>query len=179
MFRALCVRRQEVKIVLYSIWYRHTCRWPSGAQVEQSIYYSVSSLYMFRVSATPIIRSTQICNCSLRYWSYFLCSYLPPTWPSLATLEGGSCTEPEAVVTVLFTPDDWCGWQPKHVEWTCRIINKLFCVASRWTISNKDCCMLRHPSEALIHNDHTGVSIKLLNTYNFKIFWNHNNCICE
>ena len=22
-----------VKIVLYSIWYRHTCRWPSGAQV--------------------------------------------------------------------------------------------------------------------------------------------------
>ena len=23
-----------VKIVLYSIWYHHTCRWPSGAQVE-------------------------------------------------------------------------------------------------------------------------------------------------
>jgi len=21
--------------VLYSIWYRHTCRWPSGAQVER------------------------------------------------------------------------------------------------------------------------------------------------
>ena len=30
-----------------------------------------------------IIRSTQNCNYSLRYWSYFLCSYLPPTWPSL------------------------------------------------------------------------------------------------
>jgi len=26
-----------VKIVLYSIWYRHTCRWPSGAQVESGI----------------------------------------------------------------------------------------------------------------------------------------------
>jgi len=26
---------QEVKIVLYSIWYHHICRWPSGAQVER------------------------------------------------------------------------------------------------------------------------------------------------
>jgi len=25
---------------------------------------------------------------------------------SLATLEGGSCTVPEAVITVLYTPDD-------------------------------------------------------------------------
>ena len=46
------------------------------------------------------------CNYSLRYWSYFLCSYLPPTWPSLAMLEGGSCTVPEAVITVLCTPND-------------------------------------------------------------------------
>jgi len=42
----------------------------------------------------------------------------------------------EAVVTVLCTPDDWCVWHPKHVEWTCRIINRLLCVASRWTIIN-------------------------------------------
>ena len=27
----------------------------------------------------------------------------------LATLEGGSCTVPETVVTVLCTPDDGCG----------------------------------------------------------------------
>ena len=26
--------RQEAKIVLYSLWYHHTCRWPSGAQVH-------------------------------------------------------------------------------------------------------------------------------------------------
>ena len=45
---------------------------------------------------------------------------------------------PEAVVTVLCTPDDGCGWHPKHVEWTCRIINKLLCVASRWTVINID-----------------------------------------
>ena len=37
MFRALCAHRQEVKIVLYSIWYRHNCRWPSGVQVERGL----------------------------------------------------------------------------------------------------------------------------------------------
>ena len=58
--------------------------------------------------------------------------------PPLATLELGSCTVPEAVITVLCTPDDGCGWHPKHVEWTCRIINRLLCVASRWTIINID-----------------------------------------
>ena len=35
MFRALCAHHQEVTIVLYSICYHHTCRWPSGAQVER------------------------------------------------------------------------------------------------------------------------------------------------
>jgi len=45
---------------------------------------------------------------------------------------------PEAIVTVLCTPDDGCDWHPKPVEWTCRIINRLLCVASRWTIINID-----------------------------------------
>jgi len=31
MFQALCAHHQEVKIVLYSIWYHQTCRWPSSA----------------------------------------------------------------------------------------------------------------------------------------------------
>ena len=44
---------------------------------------------------------------------------------------------PAAVVTVLCTHDG-CGWHPKHVEWTDRIINRLFCVASRCTIINID-----------------------------------------
>jgi len=35
MFRALCAHHQEVKIVLYSIWYHHTCTWPSRAQIER------------------------------------------------------------------------------------------------------------------------------------------------
>jgi len=32
-----CAHHQEVKIVLHSIWYHHTCRWPSGAQVERAL----------------------------------------------------------------------------------------------------------------------------------------------
>ena len=86
---------------------------------KQCIYYSASSFYMFRV--------------------------LPPSNMvklNLATLVGGSCTKiwpvPEAVVTVLCNPDEGCGWHPKHVEWNCRTINRLFCVASRWTINNID-----------------------------------------
>jgi len=43
---------------------------------------------------------------------------------------------PEALVTVLCTTDDGCGWHTKHVEWTCRIINRLLCVGSRWTVIN-------------------------------------------
>jgi len=34
MFRAPCVHHQEVKIVLYSIWYHHTFRWPSDGLVD-------------------------------------------------------------------------------------------------------------------------------------------------
>jgi len=37
MFRALCAHHQEVETVLYGMWYHHTCRWPSGAQVERGV----------------------------------------------------------------------------------------------------------------------------------------------
>ena len=33
--------RQEVKIALYSLWYHHTYRWPSGAQFERGLSQSV------------------------------------------------------------------------------------------------------------------------------------------
>ena len=59
-----------------SIFYTNNCA--TRCNTKQSIYYSASSLYMFRVSTTPIIRNTQNCNYSLRYWSYFLCCY---AWP--------------------------------------------------------------------------------------------------
>ena len=88
---------------------------PTRCSTKQSIYYSASSLYMFRLSTTPIITSTQNCNYSLRYWSYFFCSYLPPTWQSWPRWMEVAAV-PEAVVTVMCIPDDECGWHPKHVE---------------------------------------------------------------
>jgi len=37
MFRAPYAHRQEVKIVLYSLWYRQTYRWPSSEQIEKRV----------------------------------------------------------------------------------------------------------------------------------------------
>jgi len=56
---------------------------PTRCNAKQSIYYSESSVYMFRVSTTPIIRRTQNCNYSLRYWS--TTSLQRGEAPSLAT----------------------------------------------------------------------------------------------
>jgi len=118
-----------------SLIYINNC--PTRCNTKQSICYSTSSLYMFRVSTTPIISSTNNCNYSLRYCA---ATSLQRGQAGLATLEGGNRTKilpvPEAVVTVLCTPDDGRGWHPKHVEWTCWIVNWLLCVASRWTIIN-------------------------------------------
>ena len=33
MFRAPCAHHQEVKILLYSLWYHHTYRWPEHVVV--------------------------------------------------------------------------------------------------------------------------------------------------
>jgi hypothetical protein len=35
-----CAHRQEVKIVLYTLWYHHTYRWPSRAQVQGMVTYT-------------------------------------------------------------------------------------------------------------------------------------------
>ena len=36
--------RQEAKIVLYGLWYHHTYRWPSRAQVERGLRCTVSKI---------------------------------------------------------------------------------------------------------------------------------------
>ena len=109
----------------------------------------------FGMSTTPIIRSTQNCNYSLRYWSYVLCSYLPPMWSSLATLEGGSCKQNMTNIgccSYSFVYSWWWVWlTTKHVEWTCRIINRLLCVASRCTIINIDPWHIFLPRQIKLH----------------------------
>ena len=77
---------------------------------KQSIYYSACSLYMFRVSTTPIIRSTQTVTTASGTDLIFCASTsIQCGQASLATLVGGRRTVPEAVVTGLCTPDDGCG----------------------------------------------------------------------
>ena len=83
MFRVLCAHHQEVKTVLYSIWYHDTCRWPSGVQVERGLrsllyastcfehcvliimrsklYYTVSGI-MTPVGGRPVCRSREDCE---------------------------------------------------------------------------------------------------------------------
>jgi len=73
-------------------------------------------------SSLRIFLRTQNCNYSLRYCSYSLQrGQAWPHWREVAAQKIWPVLE--AVVTVLCTPDDGCGWHPKHVEWTCRIID--------------------------------------------------------
>ena len=59
IFRALCIHHQEAKIVLYSIWYHHTCRWPFGAQVERGLhkflFYNNIYYMLLHVSSTIVL----------------------------------------------------------------------------------------------------------------------------
>ena len=59
-------RVKMMKKIYLCLWFRvsliHINNCPMRCHTKQCIYYSASSLYMFRVSTTPIIRSTQKCN---------------------------------------------------------------------------------------------------------------------
>jgi hypothetical protein len=52
--------RQEPKIVLYSPWYRHTCRWPSRAQVERGLSQPVHGTATYRCDDTR--------GCIVQFW---------------------------------------------------------------------------------------------------------------
>jgi len=91
-----CILKVTYSVLFLRLWFRTSLIYikncPTRCNTKQSIYYYASSLYMFWVSTTPIIMSTQNCKYSLRYWSYFLCSY-PPTWLSTKnTTSTGGCS---------------------------------------------------------------------------------------
>ena len=104
------------------------------------------------VSTTPNTRSTQNSTYSLRYWSYFCAATsLKGGQANLATLEGGSCLT------------------PKHVEWTCRIINGLLCLhvctVHQWglkhfIIQKMHRYIIRRYEWRLIRNAHSEISRK-------------------
>jgi len=131
MFQSSCAMaywpcsRVEANIVTSFYVYGSVHRWSILIIVQR--HATQSSLFIilqvhskcFGCQPHPSFRSTQNCNYSLRYWSYFFVQ-LPPS----------------NVAKLASTPDAGCGWHPKHLEWTCRIINILLSVVSRWTIIN-------------------------------------------
>ena len=64
-------RRQKVKIVLYSLWYHHTYRWPSLTQVERGLYILLiieHNVYASPENSTSRITLTQhICVKYIRF----------------------------------------------------------------------------------------------------------------
>ena len=56
MFRAHSAHHQ-VKIVLYSIWYHHTCRWPSRTQFEPATFRFVARHLNHCATAVPMKRN--------------------------------------------------------------------------------------------------------------------------
>jgi len=87
----------------------------------------------FRASLIYINNCPTRCNTNQSiYYSASLLIW--PRWRKVAAQN--IWPVPGAIVTVLCTPDDGCGWHPIHVEWTCRILNRLLCVAFRWMIIN-------------------------------------------
>ena len=50
--------RQEAKIVLYSLWYHYTYRWPSGAQVERGL----------AVHGTVTYKCDDTRDCIVQFW---------------------------------------------------------------------------------------------------------------
>jgi len=96
---------------------------PTRCNTKQSIYYSASSLCMFRVSTTPIIRNTQNCNYSLLYCA---ATSLQRGQASLATL----CWPPYAVVhSFVFLT---MGIMMPETCWDKRLIINTRLVASCW-----------------------------------------------
>ena len=51
-----CAHQQEVRIALYSLWYHHTYRWPSDAQVERGLQSSLNLLML--ITEINILRCT-------------------------------------------------------------------------------------------------------------------------
>jgi len=92
------------------------------ATVCSLIYFTAKSLYMFRVSTAPVIRSTKYCNRSLPSTSIQRgqVGTAVSTWPRWREVaEPILWPVPEVAVTGFSTPDDGCGGHPKHVEWLC------------------------------------------------------------
>jgi hypothetical protein len=74
MFRALCAHHQEVRIVLYSIWYHHTYRWPSREQVlSQPVHRTATyRVWWYQMLYNTILTSWRWANSARNMWRYII-----------------------------------------------------------------------------------------------------------
>ena len=107
---------------------------------QSILFYCKISLHVSGVFHThhQEYRKLQVQNPVQDIWTV----QLPSSNVAKATLEEGSCTVhlscTGGCIAVLCTPDDGCGRHPKHVEWSCSIINWLRTAASCWFTFNTD-----------------------------------------
>jgi len=133
MFRAPCAHRQEAKIILYSLWYHDTYRWPSRANIfaqynQQDatfliLFVSVGRSTCFRRFFRPS-SGAQNCTYSVRYLSDQYCYLLL----ALARLASGSSN---GLYVQFWAPDDGGKNRLKHVQRLTET-NKLWNVAACW-----------------------------------------------
>jgi len=72
MFRAPCAHHQEVKIAWHSLWYHHTYRWPSRAQVMQFWPHDDEHICSKHVeSRNKTYCETNLCIKLVKYWDMF------------------------------------------------------------------------------------------------------------
>ena len=130
----------------------HINNCPTRCNTKQSIYYSASSLYMFRVSTTPIIRSIQNYNYSLWYWSYFLCSATsaPHTRPT-QRLSRPPPIQKLGAENHMLQLNIWCSWWWACVPEACQAKNTLIklpcCIKLTFQINSRARCMVKLPSK--------------------------------
>jgi len=88
MFRAHVLKVRRTKIVLYSLWYHHTYRWPSGAQIERGLDYEWVSVFLPFLMSVFLPFLVSVCILALfirhanRMFSTPCCIDLWPVWLS-------------------------------------------------------------------------------------------------
>ena len=91
---SICAHLQEVKIVLYSLWYHHTYRWLSGAQVESGLSQPVHGTAGAQVESglsqpvhgTATYRCDYTRDCIVQFWlpdDEHMCSKHVDVWNKL------------------------------------------------------------------------------------------------
>ena len=74
-----CVHRLEVKIVLYSIWYHHTYRWPSRAQVHGTATYSCDDTRCCILQFWPPA-DEHMCSKHVKAWNKLIVKFSASSW---------------------------------------------------------------------------------------------------